>query len=237
MDTRKRDADQDGVRVVAAGERRGLRAWLAVAAVAAVVIGVTALVVLRRESGTEEVVATAAPPPQAPPPAAMPAARPPAPAAPAVERAGAAGSDRAADSAPKPARKAATSEAEQQAWVEAWARDAIEAMRASGETGGLAAFPPPGTDPIKIGLVVPKDFELPKGYVRHYQTTDDGRRLEPILMFSPDQPPLDENGKPMAVTSDGIVPPDMAPPGLPLRMLDVPNAPQAAGPASGADAP
>ena len=39
---------------------------------------------------------------------------------------------------------------------------------------GIALFPPLGTDPLKRGILVPEDFELPEGYVRHYQATDDG---------------------------------------------------------------
>jgi hypothetical protein len=91
---------------------------------------------------------------------------------------------------------------------------------APGEQAGMAAFPPPGTKPIKRGLVVPDDFELPPGYVRHYQTTDDGRPLLPILMFHPDFAGVDENGNPIAVPEDRIVPPELAPPGLPLHTLD-----------------
>jgi len=91
---------------------------------------------------------------------------------------------------------------------------------APGEHAGLAAFPPPGTKPIKRGLVVPDDFDLPEGYVRHYQTTDDGRRLPPILIFHPDFAPVDENGNAIALPEDRIVPPELAPPGLPHRMLD-----------------
>lgn len=85
---------------------------------------------------------------------------------------------------------------------------------------GMMLFPAPGTDPIKKGIIVPEDFELPPGYVRHYQATDDGERLPAILMFSPDRPPLDANGQPMKVTENGIVPPELAPPGLTIRMLD-----------------
>jgi hypothetical protein len=88
------------------------------------------------------------------------------------------------------------------------------------EPSGMMLFPAPGTDPIKMGIIVPEDFELPPGYVRHYQATDEGERLPAILMFSPDQPPLDANGQPMKVTENGIVPPELAPPGLPIRMLD-----------------
>jgi hypothetical protein len=103
------------------------------------------------------------------------------------------------------------------------AQDVIAGMRASGETRGLAAIPPPGTNPVKPGLVVPKDFDLPEGYIRYYQSTDDGKRLEPILMFSPDYEFVDEDGKPVALPDDGIVPPEMAPAGLPLRTLAVPG--------------
>jgi hypothetical protein len=85
---------------------------------------------------------------------------------------------------------------------------------------GMMLFPAPGTDPVKKGIIVPEDFELPPGYVRHYQATDDGERLPAILMFSPDKPPLDANGEPMKVPENGIVPPELAPPGLPIRMLD-----------------
>src|SRR5262245_10846355 len=91
---------------------------------------------------------------------------------------------------------------------------------APGEHAGMAVCPPPGTKPIKHGIVVPDDFELPEGYVRHYQTTDDGRRLPPILMFHPDFAGVDENGRPIVVPEDRIVPPELAPPGLPRRMLD-----------------
>jgi hypothetical protein len=103
------------------------------------------------------------------------------------------------------------------------AKDAIEALVAAGETEGIAAFPPPGTDPVKSGIVVPDDFPLPEGYVRHYQTTDDGERLDAILMFSPDYEFTDPEGRPIVVPDDGIVPPDMAPPDLPIRMLETPR--------------
>jgi len=92
-----------------------------------------------------------------------------------------------------------------------------------GEHAGIAAFPPPGTKPIKRGIIVPDDFELPEGYVRHYQTTDDGRRLPPVLMFHPDYEGVDAQGNPVALPEDRIVPPDMAPPGLPIRTLDQPE--------------
>ncbi|MFO0592339.1 MAG: hypothetical protein U0441_32640 [Polyangiaceae bacterium] len=88
---------------------------------------------------------------------------------------------------------------------------------------GIYAFPPPGTKRIKVGLVVPDDFELPPGYVRHYQATDKGEMLAPILMFHPLTPPLDAQGNPVDVPADRVVPADMAPPGLPIEMLRVPE--------------
>jgi len=103
------------------------------------------------------------------------------------------------------------------------ARDVIPALIEAGETGGIAVFPPPGTDPPKRGIVVPDDYQLPEGYVRHYQSTDDGKALEPILMFSPDFEFLDQNGKRIALPDDLVVPPELAPPGLPIRTLDVPD--------------
>jgi hypothetical protein len=92
-----------------------------------------------------------------------------------------------------------------------------------GEPSGIALFPPMGSDPIKRGLVVPEDFELPPGYVRHYQATDDGERVPAILMFHPDYQPLDANGEPLALPADRVVPPDLAPPGLPVQMLELPE--------------
>jgi hypothetical protein len=91
----------------------------------------------------------------------------------------------------------------------------------SGAPAGVALFPPPGTKPIKRGLVVPEGFELPPGYVRHYQATDDGERVPAILMFHPDYHPVDEHGDPIALPADRIVPPDMAPPGMPIEMLEI----------------
>ena len=107
------------------------------------------------------------------------------------------------------------------------AKDAILALQAAGEHTGIAAFGVPGTKPIKSGIVVPDEFELPPGYVRHYQVTDDGQQLAPILMFHPDYEFLDEHGAPVAVPADRVVPAEMAPPGLALRMLEVPDAPGA----------
>lgn len=88
---------------------------------------------------------------------------------------------------------------------------------------GIGLFPPPGTDPIKVGIVVPEDFELPEGYLRHYQVTDDGQDLEPILLFHPDYELLDDAGNPIPLPPDRVVPPELAPPGLPIRMVEIPE--------------
>jgi len=93
----------------------------------------------------------------------------------------------------------------------------------AGPREGLSAFPPPGTKRIKVGLVVPEDFKLPTGYMRHYQTTDKGEMLRAILMFHPDYKPTDAHGNPIPIPEDRIVPPELAPPGLPMERLEVPE--------------
>jgi hypothetical protein len=87
---------------------------------------------------------------------------------------------------------------------------------------GIDAFPKPGTKPVRVGLVVPDGFELPPGYVRHYQTLDDGTQLRPVLMFHPDFKPVDARGNPVEVPWDRIVPPELAPKGMPIEMLELP---------------
>ncbi len=104
--------------------------------------------------------------------------------------------------------------------------DAAPVIRALNEAGvheGIAAFPPPGTDPPKSGVIVPDDFPLPEGYVRHYQSTDDGEPLPPILMFHPDYTFTDEQGNPIEIPADRIVPPQLVPPGLEAKVLQVPE--------------
>jgi hypothetical protein len=98
----------------------------------------------------------------------------------------------------------------------------IDALNRAGVHDGIAAFPPPGTDPPKAGVIVPDGVELPEGYVRHYQTTDDGQPLPPILMFHPDYTFTDELGNPVAVPPDRVVPPELVPPGMPVQMLAIP---------------
>jgi hypothetical protein len=93
------------------------------------------------------------------------------------------------------------------------------------EATGMALFPPMGSKPIKRGIVVPEGFELPPGYVRHYQATDDGELLPPILMFHPDYEFVDSKGAPVAIPADRVVPPELAPAGMPIQMLQPPDDP------------
>ncbi len=79
------------------------------------------------------------------------------------------------------------------------------------------------SNPPKPGLIVPEGFALPPGYVRHYQSTDDGKQLPAILMFHPDFTWVDERGAAIVLPADGVVPPEMAPSGLPIEMLAVPD--------------
>ncbi|MDQ1812399.1 hypothetical protein RBA41_03695 [Massilia sp. CCM 9210] len=102
--------------------------------------------------------------------------------------------------------------------------EVIERLHERGIHSGLGAFSPPGTSPPLVGLAVPEDFVLPKGYVRHHQATDDGQRIEAVLMFAPDFQLLDAAGKPVAMPKNGIVPPELAPPGLPIRRIVIPPA-------------
>ncbi len=100
--------------------------------------------------------------------------------------------------------------------------EVIQRLHAAGVRTGLGAFNPPGTRPPIVGLAAPESFQLPPGYVRHYQATDDGQRIEPILMFSPDAQTLVINGRSVAVPADRVVPPELAPPGLAIRRIVVP---------------
>ncbi|WP_223305983.1 hypothetical protein [Massilia sp. NR 4-1] len=100
--------------------------------------------------------------------------------------------------------------------------EVIERLHARGVRTGLGAFSPPGTRPPLIGLAVPEDFELPKGYVRHHQATDDGQRIEAVLMFAPDFQLLNAAGQPVTMPKDRVVPPELAPPGLPIRRIVIP---------------
>ncbi|MCX7219462.1 MAG: hypothetical protein NTY70_11165 [Burkholderiales bacterium] len=100
--------------------------------------------------------------------------------------------------------------------------EVIARLHEAGVHSGLGAFSPPGTRPALIGLAVPEDFVLPKGYVRHHQATDDGQRIEAILMFAPDYQLFDAANKPIPLPKDRVVPPELAPPGLPNRRIVLP---------------
>lgn len=100
--------------------------------------------------------------------------------------------------------------------------EVITRLHEAGVHTGLGAFSPPGTRPPLIGLAVPEDFVLPKGYVRHHQATDDGQRIEAILMYAPDQQLVDAANLPITIPKDRVVPPELAPPGLPIRRIVVP---------------
>lgn len=106
---------------------------------------------------------------------------------------------------------------------EADAADAIAALRAAGVTEGIAAFDPPGTSPPRSGVIVPDGVELPEGYVRHYQTTDEGEMLPPILLFHPDYAFFDEAGNRVDVPEDRVVPPELVPPDIPIEILEPPG--------------
>ena len=99
--------------------------------------------------------------------------------------------------------------------------EVIEALHEAGIRTGMGAFNPPGTSPPLEGLAVPANFPLPEGYVRHHQVTDEGEPIEPILMFSPDFTLFDAQGRPIAMPADRVVPPGLAPPGLPRRRVRI----------------
>lgn len=102
------------------------------------------------------------------------------------------------------------------------AGELIDELHKRGIYEGIGAFPPPGTNPPVAGLEVPDDFELPEGYVRYFQATDDGQRIRPILMFSPDFEFFDADGNRVQIPENRIVPPEMAPPGFPIHAVEMP---------------
>ena len=50
----------------------------------------------------------------------------------------------------------------------------------------------------------------------------DDQRIEAILMFSPDYQFFDAAHRPIAIPPDRVVPPELAPQGLPIRRIVVP---------------
>lgn len=144
---------------------------------------------------------------QQPPP---PTPQPPPPAAPPVRAAAPAGLPGAlpADEAEPPPEGP-----RQEVWVD---------QLPPGDGSGIDAFPKPGTKPILRGLIVPEGYTLPPGYMRHYQTTDDGEALAPILVFHPDHQLFDAEGRPIPLPPGRVVPPELAPSGMERRWLDPP---------------
>ena len=108
--------------------------------------------------------------------------------------------------------------------------EVIQRLNEAGVYSGLGAFNPPGTSPPMIGMAVPEDYVLPEGYVRHYQATDDGQRIEPILMYSPDYVFFDSNGVAIVIPENRVVPDNRAPPGLVIRPIQIPEPLEPGGP-------
>jgi hypothetical protein len=100
--------------------------------------------------------------------------------------------------------------------------EVISGLHKAGIRTGLGAFNPPGTSPPLVGLAVPEDYPLPEGYVRHFQATDDGQAIEPILMYSPDYEFLDAAGQAIEIPADRVVRVAQAPAGLPIRQVRIP---------------
>jgi uncharacterized cupredoxin-like copper-binding protein len=109
-------------------------------------------------------------------------------------------------------------------------KEVITRLHEAGIYTGLGAFNPPGTNPPMVGLAVPENYELPEGYVRHYQATDDGQPIEAILMYSPDYDFYDGAGQRIDLPANRVVPTHLAPPGLPIRMITIPAPLQTPGP-------
>lgn len=223
----RRHVDADGVRTV---EGPGVRTSVWLLTLAMALVGIALFVIVRPALLPNRPPATTPPAPAVaaalvhhPPPMAPTRLRPPVrPQVKAAAGAPPALPVQAGDAQPQRLQPAQTPQPQPDYDAAPPAADAGQ-DQAAAEAAGIAAFPPPGSKPILRGIVVPDDFELPPGYVRHYQTTDDGHQLLPILMFHPDYHPVDANGAPIALPADRVVPPGMAPPGMPVQQLDVPD--------------
>jgi hypothetical protein len=209
--------DQDGVRTTDGG---GIRTGIWLLSLAVLIFAVAVFVVVRpalrhlqapRETAVPELAAHVAPPRATPMPQAAPAGSG------AADTHHLPGGVSSADAGPPHARPQPPVAAPDVPPAPAAADTSAD------QPTGIAVFPPQGTKPILRGIIVPDDAELPPGYVRHYQATYDGRQLPPILMFHPDYHPVDANGAPIPLPEDRVVPPDMAPPGMPIQMLDIPE--------------
>ncbi len=217
--------DDDGIRVVRT--RRSRLPWLIAGAVGVpVAVTVVAVAVIRGASSSPRAASAPVAVGDAAPPAAPAIARSPGPAAsrgPAARFVAhrvvaAAVTDAPARLGASPVPRPEPSRRELDA------ADAIRALREEGVHDGIAAFGLPGSSPPKAGILVPEDFPLPEGYVRHYQSTDDGQQLPAILMFHPDYEFRNERGEVVPLPDDLVVPPEMAPPGLATdRVLEVPE--------------
>lgn len=197
------------------------RAWrpraglLAVALVLAVIgLGVLIYLVTTPDPGI-----VAGPVPQPPEASAAPASGPPAASTSVAPQPAAQAPQRAPEGDADPTRdlKSYVARGEKPTMPEV-----IERLHERGIYSGLGAFSPPGTRPPMVGLAVPEDFVLPEGYVRHHQATDDGQRIEAILMFAPDFQLYDAAHNPIPMPRNRVVPPELAPPGLPIRRIVIP---------------
>jgi hypothetical protein len=217
--------DPDGVRVIANATSTGRSRRMTAGALVLATVLVIAIVTLREPDSPSPVAVpaqAAVPPAQAPGPgeAAASASNRPAPSMPA---------SRATDAMP-PTDPADWPSGDPRDLAshfrpgdpEPTAGEVIRALQDAGDFTGLGAFNPPGTSPPLAGLAVPADFVLPPGYVRHHQVTDEGVPLEPILMFAPDLVLHDAAGRVIALPEDRVVPPELAPPGMPLRDAAIP---------------
>jgi len=174
---------------------------------AAGIVAVAALFVLFRSPAPPSSPEPSAPPvaAEAPPPA------PPAPPAPRIARAPERAAAPMGGSPPEPAPAAEE------------APPAPDSADAPTVPSGIGLFPPRGSDPVRVGIVVPEDFALPDGFMRHYQVTDDGQDVAPILVVHPDYELLDARGHPVPRPEGGVVPPELAPKGMPVETVVIPD--------------
>ena len=105
------------------------------------------------------------------------------------------------------------------------AADMAQDSEPSGPAEGINLYRP-GTKKLKQGIIVPEGFELPPGYLRHYQSTDNGEGVKPILMFHPDYKPVDSKGQAVEIPESRVVPPELAPAGMPIEVLELPEGPE-----------
>jgi hypothetical protein len=208
------DGVDDGVKIVATpGVRKSV--WLIAAAMALVALAALLLVRVAGERIATDVATPSEPPKSAPATAAASTREQETkPVATRHARRIAAPTSESPPTDPAPARAAQPAEPPSR-------EDAPFSMGKPGETSGIKLFPAMGTKPTKIGIVVPDDFELPEGYVRHFQASEDGELLPAILLFHPDFEWVDDAGEPIPLPPDRVVPPELAPPGMPIEMLEV----------------